>query len=398
MYVNVNVKRRPVDSNSRSHPKSVFISTGTSLTRRVSSVMGGLFLVVVALSRSKLTLPAKKLVDPLFQGSPPPPSPPCTYNVDVGTLIDVPTSEHDRIVCLKVGKLPNVPSIIISFRQKHSGNHLCIESQGQEGQFCDENPSNQKVALRLFSPTLEHKYVFRVVGAGSASDPQGDIVIEVIPDSSYPSPPLPPGHHAPPPPPTAECDDDELYALAMCADDAIDMGCDTSTRQAELQCLDLEQVHLHSLCRTTMEVRDACLHKLPALLPMEVASAMLLVTASFTLLCTLLRCFCRHFCKPPERAGHPAVSLEEPTEVSEGSEDEENHGGASGQPAVGASAAATTSTRAAPKGGKAGAAQKAAAVADEDEHDDQLPAYTQVVEHSALVVQPLQSSNSASIN
>ena len=58
----------------------------------------------------------------------------------------------------------------------------------------------------------------------------------------------------------------------------------------------------------------------------------------------------------------------------------------------------TPSTRAAPKGGKAGAAQKAAAVADEDEHDDQLPAYTQVVEHSALVVQPLQSSNSASIN
>ena len=360
--------------------------------------MGGLFLVVVALSRSKLTLPAKKLVDPLFQGSPPPPSPPCTYNVDVGTLIDVPTSEHDRIVCLHVGKLPNVPSIIISFRQKHSENHLCIESQGQEGQFCDENPSNQKVALRLFSPTHEHNYVFRVVGAGSASDPQGDIVIEVIPDSSYPSPPLPPGHHAPPPPPTAECDDFELYALAMCADDAIDMGCDISTRQAELQCLDLEQVHLHSLCRTTMEVRDACLHKLPALLPMEVASAMLLVTASFTLLCTLLRCFCRHFCKPPERAGHPAVSLEEPTEVSEGSEDEENHGGASGQPAVGASAAATTSTRAAPKGGKAGAAQKAAAVADEDEYDDQLPAYTQVVEHSALVVQPLQSSNSASIN
>jgi hypothetical protein len=42
--------------------------------------------------------------------------------------------------------------------------------------------------------------------------------------------------------------------------------------------------------------------------------------------------------------------------------------------------------------------QKAAAVADEDEHDDQLPAYTQVVEHSALVVQPLQCSSSASIN
>jgi hypothetical protein len=367
--------------------------------------MGGLFLVVVALGRSKLlTLPAKKLVDPRYEGSPPPsPHPSCTYNVDVGTLIDVPTSEHDRIVCLHVGKLPNVPSNIISFRQKHSENHLCIESQGQEGQFCDESPSNQKVALRLFSPTLEHKYTFNVVGAGSASDPQGDIVIEVIPDSSYPSPPLPPGHHAPPPPPTAECDDYELYALAMCADDAIDMGCDISTREAELECLDVEQVHLHSECRNAMEVRDACLHKLPALLPMEVASAMLLVTASFTLLCSLLRCFCRHCCKPPaERASHPAVSLEEATEVSEGSEDEETHGGARGQPSAGGavvgSAAATTSTRAAPKGGKAGAAQKAAAVADEDEHDDQLPAYTQVVEHSALVVQPLQCSSSASIN
>jgi len=36
----------------------------------------------------------------------------------------------------------------------------------------------------------------------------------------------------------------------------------------------------------------------------------------------------------------------------------------------------------------------APAAAEDEEHDDQLPAYTQVVEHSALAVQPLQCSGS----
>jgi len=310
-------------------------------------------------------------------------------------------------ICLHVGALPNVPSIFIDFQQKHSTSPLCVQTQGVPGgaqtQCSRGGDPYAGLALQLLPPTTAHDYVFYINPTPVTPPPTfSKVSIQVRPDDRYgPLPPLPPGGAYPPPPPARECDYDELNALATCANDAIGLGCDVSNANAELTCLEKRQDHLSSRsCRQAMADLDECLNQRHLLLPMEIASAMLLVTASFTLFCTIVRCCCRRFCTAPVGgSSHPAVSLEEPTELSDASEDEEHTQGQPGGPS--SSSTRGSATRAAPaasKGGKgaAGSAKAAAApaAAEDEEHDDQLPAYTQVVEHSALAVQPLQCSGS----
>lgn len=199
----------------------------------------------------------------------------------------------------------------------------------------------------------------------------------------------------PPPPPVRECDDLELNTLALCAKDADEVGCDVTSADAEIKCLLKRQDHLHERCLSALRMYDECLNQPHLLLPMEIASAMLLVTASFTLLCTVLRCCCRKFCSTPGvRVTQPAVSLEQPTELSDTSEDEDPAGAAN----TGASTRGASASSKAVGAASSGSHKISTPSVEDGDQDDQLPAYTQVVEHSALVVQPLQCGSGPSIN
>ena len=115
-------------------------------------------------------------------------------------------------------------------------------------------------------------------------------------------------------------------------------------------------------------------------LPMEIASVMLLATASVVLLCTVVKCCCRHFCMPlPSPSEHASASSIDLGELSDGSDDESaprvtitttahgrNAAGGNGAPS-GAAARARDEAHAA----------KAVAHVEVDE-DEELPAYTHV--------------------
>jgi hypothetical protein len=127
-------------------------------------------------------------------------------------------------------------------------------------------------------------------------------------------------------------------------------------------------------------------------LPMEIASIMLLATASVVMFCSFIRCVCRT-CWPQAHTPPSEMDMGMPTELSDAEEDDEGGGAAGGSAGGGGSAAsrngATSTTRAA-QGGSDKPASSATAADDEDDLDE-LPAYGQVVEGGSLTVQPLNA-------
>ena len=120
-------------------------------------------------------------------------------------------------------------------------------------------------------------------------------------------------------------------------------------------------------------------------LPMEIASIMLLATASAVLLCTLVRCCCRHFLMPMPSSSTAEITLDEQAELSDASDDEAHRtarqpSATAGQTTASStttasSAAVATMTQPASSGKRGGASSRAmaAVVADDDED---LPAYS----------------------
>lgn len=116
-------------------------------------------------------------------------------------------------------------------------------------------------------------------------------------------------------------------------------------------------------------------------LPMEMASVMLLATASFVLLCSVVRCCCRHFCSPlPSASDHGSGSSIDLGELSDASDDESHP-----PPPTGGRGGSTTTVVA----GGAQAARNAQIARDEQhaakpvdaaapDDDEELPAYTHI--------------------
>ena len=126
---------------------------------------------------------------------------------------------------------------------------------------------------------------------------------------------------------------------------------------------------------------------------MEIASIMLLATASVVLLCTFVRCCCRNFCHreptPPSE-----IHLDEATELSDASDDDVPTRTDAATFAAAAKRTApardTSSTR---SDGHGDRSEKPVAAAVDDDEDD-LPGYAQVVDDDGpqFSVQPLSAA------
>ena len=118
-----------------------------------------------------------------------------------------------------------------------------------------------------------------------------------------------------------------------------------------------------------MHELSKCLLTPHLFLPMEIASLMLLVTASVVLFCTLARCCCRHFCTPAP-APPSEITLDEAAELSDASDDEQQQ-----TRTAGTSAGAAGATPVAPTP----AARREDSRSNRDlDDDEELPAYQQL--------------------
>ena len=134
-----------------------------------------------------------------------------------------------------------------------------------------------------------------------------------------------------------------------------------------------------------MHQYSKCLMGPQLFLPMEIASIMLLATASAVLLCTLVRCCCRHFLMPMPSSSTAEITLDKQAELSDASDDEAHRTARQASATAGqttasstttaSSAAVATMTQPASSGKRGGASSRAmaAVVADDDED---LPAYS----------------------
>lgn len=196
--------------------------------------------------------------------------------------------------------------------------------------------------------------------------------------SRSPPPPMP----TPNPEEPDRCTGDELRVLVDCDDDfkhlqetecsAERPECcpDQHSNEEAIECLDEFFSRLSSQCRTAMHRYTEC-EEPRLVLPMEVASVLLLATAAVVLSCTLVRCCCRHFCAPMPNATS-GIHLDESAELSDASDDEAQRSSTSGGGGSGTSLATPTPRPAAAK--QEPPKQEPAA----EEEEDALPAYQQV--------------------
>ena len=309
----------------------------------------------------------------------------CQRHLQLGRNVISP-HEYSLLFCLEVDVLPHVPSVDIIFdRELFSGeDELCVfktdpgHDRGQK--ICD---SSQHLQLALLPPKRAETYTFQISSAA-----HHDIFVRVVPRSSgaYP-PPAPPGRRYPPSPPLPSCESEELNTFMFCAASAQSFGCDCTTEEDEWLCLRRNMDRIEDeTCRQEIRALEECLIGGQFLLPIRIACYMLVAAALFTGSCSALRCcFHRLLGVSLAQGGAASMHLEEPTELSEASEDEES--GANAPTAAAGRGASRAAAKPAAGQSKAAGQEE---TPNEDEEDDELPAYTQVVD-GALTVQPLQS-------
>ena len=190
--------------------------------------------------------------------------------------------------------------------------------------------------------------------------------LEKLPERKPASPPTPPA-----PLPSGVCEGEVVRVLIDCAADATRLGCmnDVRTRSEEIECLEMNVDHLTISCGLAMHELSKCLLTPHLFLPMEIASLMLLVTASVVLFCTLARCCCRHFCTPAP-SPPSEITLDEAAELSDASDDEQQQ-----TRTAGTSGGAAGATPVAPTP----AARREDSRSNRDlDDDEELPAYQQL--------------------
>ena len=204
------------------------------------------------------------------------------------------------------------------------------------------------------------------MGGSSNFFPSDFFPSEKLPERKPASPPTPPA-----PLPSGVCEGEVVRVLIDCAADAARLGCmnDVRTRSEEIECLEMNVDHLTISCGLAMHELSKCLLTPHLFLPMEIASLMLLVTASVVLFCTLARCCCRHFCTPAP-SPPSEITLDEAAELSDASDDEQQQ-----TRTAGTSGGAAGATPVAPTP----AARREDSRSNRDlDDDEELPAYQQL--------------------
>ena len=324
------------------------------------------------------------------------------WRLDLDQPIALASEEQDKAICLELHPMCNVPSIEVSFHQDGYDQEaeMCVSlneiiEKHKWGPRRTRCGKYEHVRFSIEIPSNRTTFVFEI------KKPSRFVThISALPDDRA-SPTPPPSHGTDSCPGQAPishetCPEARLVTLAQCAKDSVQSKCCGPCSRDELECLERHEGELEPACRDALRNLVECLMAPRVLLPMEIASVMLLATASFTLLCTILRCCCRRLRGVSGSTSAPSLALEEPFELSDAEDDEDTHaaGGAasavtSGGGGAGGGAAAPTDGRRA--GGRGYDAPKKPTQPSEAEpdNDDDLPAYTQVVEGGALTVQPL---------
>mmetsp|Transcript_47619 Transcript_47619/g.125774 ORF Transcript_47619/g.125774 Transcript_47619/m.125774 type:complete len:362 (-) Transcript_47619:613-1698(-) len=188
-----------------------------------------------------------------------------------------------------------------------------------------------------------------------------------------PSPPLaksPPG--APPPDPdNADCnkieEDTLAYALTFCEADRQRLCAGVEGRSEILTCLDQHKGEESTACADAMSNVNECLLTPHLLVPMTIASILLLATASMVLLCTLLRCCCRYICILPIHPADDASTVHD-EELSADEEEPASYG----------------SVTPLPSGVKAADTPQPEPSSSSYLEEDELPAYVEVVQGASI--------------
>ena len=249
-------------------------------------------------------------------------------------------------LCLSVGALPNAGSINFALmalpEDDTKEQRVCAKADAltDDGLVRDlSRCGTGKVTLPLMAPT--HPYSYAVFPGVTHAGPTASYrAVAYAGLQPAPSPPLQPeqiGAGAPPSPPTPprRCGDEWDALISSCAADLEQFCPEWRTEEDVLECLHLHDRSLSDGCivraappppstrRAPARARPLARlapsprssHPLPPpasapqksanplmrcledpsslLMPMEVASYLLLATASFVLLCTLVRCCCR---------------------------------------------------------------------------------------------------------
>jgi len=189
----------------------------------------------------------------------------------------------------------------------------------------------QVVELPLLSPSRVQSYVVNAWKEGLSGELSIAALHEAAPELAMLStavlvtPPRSPFLALPPPPPlpphTTFCYPQKVMFSEDCTIDNKNLCPNAESEEAQIKCLDEHKSRISGQCLTAMRSLSECLYGPELLVPMEIASFLLLATASVVLLCTLLRCCCRYACVPnntddaSETSG--AAELEDITEDEE---------------------------------------------------------------------------------
>lgn len=222
------------------------------------------------------------------------------------------------------------------------------------------NCSEGRVSLPLLQPMATMSYVIKPSITTAAHSPRLRIAAQYQLAGDAPRAPPPPS-----PPSSAHrgyCRPAESAFMAICADDRERLCPGATNPEMVMKFFDEDREHVSPDCLEAMHKLSECLYGPQLLVPMEIASFLLLATASVVLFCTLLRCCCRYVCATT-RGGDAASEASAADEHELTDEDE---------PTVTPLPTGVTHVTAKPE-------QRTLVEADADE-EEALPTYTEVID------------------
>mmetsp|Transcript_56715 Transcript_56715/g.93804 ORF Transcript_56715/g.93804 Transcript_56715/m.93804 type:complete len:310 (+) Transcript_56715:67-996(+) len=287
--------------------------------------------------------------------------------LDFGVSIDYTVGPDTLSLCLQVPALQG-GVVLLEARALSTLDalHLCLQAdvitppRTRALAHCGD----KTVALELLPPTQTRTYVVR---------PSIDLVevahIQIrtrFEQRDGHEPPLAP---APPHPPWPEnegfCAGPSSRFISLCHDDHLNLCPNEDTPETMMKCFAADRQQVSQRCLEAMHELSRCLNGPQVLYPMEIASFLLLATASVVLICALIRCCCRRVCIRASRDTASETSAA-PEEVDL-SEDEES------------------TVIPLPSGVKHNDTRAHSAETEED--DDALPTYGEVVDGASLATQ-----------
>lgn len=312
--------------------------------------------------------------------------------LELGSPHTAPYKKGDLPLCAQLDSFER-PGVVLKMSVAPKTAKMCVRIEMltaprslQQETRCFSPEDGGALSIPLLSPGEPHTYIMLPESIGHVEEVPV-LTTEVYALNADGSDPLAVaaagGAASPPrscPPPTDDrCATEEAHAIAMCSNDTAKLHrlgyCPNIDCPADvISCLRFawEQEFPVPLspgqCVEAMKDTELCYKGVGGLLfPMMVAAYLLLATASVVLLCTMLRCCCRCICSAPLHSHHDDERLSE----DEGTDADEEY-----------------TVTPLPSGVKQ--------VAKEEEEDEnELPAYAEVVEGAAVLPRaPLQTSSS----